>query len=152
MAAAETPRAVRERPRNALRQSDMAGLEGEFFGRFDWNLVSRLGPYLAPHRALALVSIVLLLLYTATNLAYPYLIGLAMDRFIGARNTGAVMVVGIALIADSVLMWQAQFWQVWTMSQIGQQVLYRLSSDMFAHLQRLALSFYDNTEIGRVMS
>ncbi|GAC1428772.1 MAG: ABC transporter ATP-binding protein [Chloroflexota bacterium] len=143
---------ARERPHNTLRQSDLAGLEGEFAGKLDWQLVSRLRPYLAPHRGMALTSVVLLLLYTATNLAYPYLIGLAMDRFIGARNTGAVMIVGLALIADSVLMWQAQFWQVWTMSVIGQKVLYRLSSDMFAHLQRLSLSFYDNTEIGRVMS
>ena len=49
-------------------------------------------------------------------------------------------------------MWQAQYWQVWTMSWAGEQMLYHLSADMFAHLQRLALSFYDRTQIGRVMS
>src|SRR5437763_15388231 len=49
-------------------------------------------------------------------------------------------------------MWQAQYWQVWTMSSAGQQILYHLSSDMFAHLQRLSLRFYDRTQIGRVMS
>jgi ABC-type multidrug transport system fused ATPase/permease subunit len=38
------------------------------------------------------------------------------------------------------------------MSWVGEQVLYHLSSDMFAHLQRLSLSFYDHTQIGRVMS
>jgi ATP-binding cassette subfamily B protein len=143
---------ARERPLNSLRQSDLAGLEGEYFGKFSWGLVTRFGPYLAPYRGLTLASVALLLLYTGTNLAFPYLIGLAMDRFIVAHNTGAVLVVGIALVVDSVVMWQAQFWQVWTMSMIGQQVLFRMSTDMFAHLQRLSLSFYDNTEIGRVMS
>ena len=38
------------------------------------------------------------------------------------------------------------------MSWVGEQVLYHLSSDMFTHLQRLSLSFYDRTQIGRVMS
>src|SRR5438105_9028104 len=38
------------------------------------------------------------------------------------------------------------------MSWAGQQILYHLSSEMFTHLQRLSLSFYDRTQIGRVMS
>jgi ATP-binding cassette subfamily B protein len=152
MAAANRAGLVRERPRNSLRQSDLAGLEGEYVGTFSWRLIGRFGPYLAPYRTLSLVSVALLLLYTGTNLAFPYLIGLAMDRFIAAHNTGAVLVVGIALVIDSVVMWQAQFWQVWTMSMVGQRVLFHMSNDMFAHLQRLSLSFYDNTEIGRVMS
>ena len=141
-----------DRSGNTLRQSDMAGLDGEYFGTLSWALVARFGPYLRPYRAVGIGSVGLLLVYTATNLAYPYLIGLAMDRFIGARDVNAVTVVGVALVVNSVVMWQAQFWQVWTMSLIGQQVLSRLSSDMFAHLQQLSLSFYANTEIGRVMS
>src|SRR5579875_3340934 len=38
------------------------------------------------------------------------------------------------------------------MSWAGQQILFHLSSDMFTHLQTLAPSFYDRTQIGRVMS
>ena len=49
-------------------------------------------------------------------------------------------------------MWQAQYWQIWMMSWAGEQILYHLSADMFAHLQRLSLAFYDRTQIGRVMS
>src|SRR5205814_4107757 len=58
----------------------------------------------------------------------------------------------IVLLVVNVAMWQAQYWQVWTMSWAGQQILYLLSSDMFTHLQQLSLSFYDHTQIGRVMS
>ncbi len=130
----------------------MAGVDGEYFGSFNWQLVRRFGAYLAPFRKMGLASVILLFLYTAANLAFPYLIGLAINGFIGTHDTRAVTIVGLALVFDSVVMWQAQFWQVWSMSIIGQKVLYRLSNDMFAHLQRLSLSFYDNTEIGRVMS
>ncbi|TMC93792.1 MAG: ABC transporter ATP-binding protein [Chloroflexi bacterium] len=64
----------------------------------------------------------------------------------------SVALMLLYLIIVNVLMWQAQYWQVWSMSWAGQQILYNLSSDMFTHLQSLSLSFYDRTQIGRVMS
>jgi ATP-binding cassette subfamily B protein len=60
--------------------------------------------------------------------------------------------MSVIFLFVNIAMWQAQYWQVWTMSWVGQQILYLLSSDMFTHLQRLSLSFYDHTQIGRVMS
>src|SRR5258708_14114099 len=93
-----------------------------------------------------------MLLYTVFNLAKPYLIGGGIDQFNGHNNWRGLAIIGTILIVVNVLMWQAQYWQVWTMSWAGQQILYNLSSDMFTHLQRLSLSFYDRTQIGRVMS
>src|SRR5438874_5591072 len=49
-------------------------------------------------------------------------------------------------------MLQTQYCQFWSMSWTVQQILYNLISDMFTHLQSLSLSFYDRTQIGRVMS
>ena len=93
-----------------------------------------------------------MLLYTVLNLANPFLIGVAIDQFIGHNDLRGLAITGIVLIIVNVLMWQAQYWQVWSMSWAGQQILYNLSSDMFTHLQSLSLSFYDRTQIGRVMS
>ncbi|MGH2346883.1 MAG: ABC transporter ATP-binding protein, partial [Chloroflexota bacterium] len=84
--------------------------------------------------------------------ANPYLIGLAIDQYIQHGNLSGLSVICLVLLGINVLQWQAQYWQVWTMSWAGQGMLYRLSSDMFAHLQRLSLSFFDRTEVGRVMS
>src|SRR5436309_6247808 len=120
--------------------------------RFDWHLIGKFAPYLARYRFATIASVVLMLLYTAFSLANPYLIGVAIDQFITHSNLGGLAILGVILLAVNIGMWQAQYWQVWTMSWAGQQILYHLSSDMFAHLQWLSLRFYDRTQIGRVMS
>lgn len=120
--------------------------------KFDWNLIQRFVPYLARYKGWTFSSIALMLLYTGLNLANPFLIGLAIDDYITHSDLKGLAILGIILIVVNVLMWQAQYWQVWTMSWAGQQILYNLSSEMFAHLQELSLRFYDRTQIGRVMS
>lgn len=121
-------------------------------GKFDWQLIKRFVPYLARYKTWTFSSILLMLLYTALNLANPFLIGVAIDDYISHNDLKGLAILGIILIIVNVLMWQAQYWQVWTMSWAGQQILYNLSSEMFAHLQELSLRFYDRTQIGRVMS
>src|SRR5258708_20021696 len=104
------------------------------------------------YRTATLASIILMLLYTVANLANPYLIGVAIDRYIGHSDlAGLAWIVGI-LILVNVIMWQAQYWQVSTMSWAGQQVLFYLRFAMFSHLQKLRLCFYDPTLIRRVRS
>src|SRR5947209_5817193 len=140
------------RRRSSASPLDLAAFDEDYTGGFSWRLVGRFGPYLAPYRKAALASIGLMLLYTAASLANPYLIGVAIDRFIQHHDLPGLTAISVVLLMVNVLMWQAQYWQVWTMSWAGQQMLYRLSTDMYAHLQRLSLSFYDRAQVGRVMS
>ncbi|HZU66324.1 MAG TPA: ABC transporter ATP-binding protein [Ktedonobacteraceae bacterium] len=132
---------------NTLERSDE-----NISGNFEWNLIARFAPYVARHKRATIASVLLMLVYTALNLANPYLIGVAIDKFIGHNDLRGLAIIGIVLLLVNVAMWQAQYWQVWFMSWAGQQVLYRLSSDMFVHLQKLSLGFYDRTQVGRVMS
>ncbi|HZS79426.1 MAG TPA: ABC transporter ATP-binding protein [Ktedonobacteraceae bacterium] len=134
------------------RENSLETADENEAGAFNWNIVKKFGPYLARYKGWTIASVLLMLLYTAFNLANPYLIGLAIDQYISHNDLRGLAIIGAVLIVINVLMWQAQYWQVWTMSWAGQQVLYHLSSDMFTHLQRLSLSFYDRTQIGRVMS
>ena len=140
------------RQRNTWRENHLADSDEQISGKFDWRLVKQFGPYLARYRGATLASAALMLLYTAASLATPYLIGVAIDQYISRGDVVGLAIIGVVLLAVNVVMWQAQYWQVWTMSWAGQQILYHLSSDMFAHLQKLSLSFYDRTQIGRVMS
>lgn len=138
--------------RTSWRENYLAGSDEDITGKFDWRLTRQFGPYIMRYRTATLASIILMLLYTVANLANPYLIGVAIDRYIGHSDLAGLAWIGGILILVNVIMWQAQYWQVWTMSWAGQQILYHLSSDMFSHLQKLSLSFYDRTQIGRVMS
>ncbi len=119
---------------------------------FNWKLVRMFFPYLKRYKTPAIWSMILMLVYTALNLANPYLIGLAIDNFITRHDLFGLGVMSAIFLFVNIAMWQAQYWQVWSMSWAGQQILFLVSADMFTHLQRLSLSFYDHTQIGRVMS
>ncbi|MBX5451542.1 ABC transporter ATP-binding protein [Thermogemmatispora sp.] len=146
-------RAYLERRRRLMwEENTLASADESETRRFDWRSIRLFGIYLARYKGLTILSVLLMLLYTATNLANPYLIEVAIDQFITRADLGGLALICLVLLLVNIVMWQAQYWQIWTMSWAGQQVLYLLSSDMFRHLQQLSLSFYDRTQIGRVMS
>lgn len=143
---------MEHRRKSRLRENSLESSDENISGKFSWHYIKQFGPYIARHRAATLASLALMLVYTLLNLANPYFIGVAIDSFITHKDLHGLAIIGIVLLVINVLMWQAQYWQVWSMSWAGQQILFQLSSDMFTHLQRLSLSFYDRTQIGRVMS
>ncbi|PWT77345.1 MAG: ABC transporter ATP-binding protein [Chloroflexi bacterium] len=143
---------VASRRKNRWVENSLATADEDLSGRFDWRLIGRFLPYIAKYKTLTWMSVILMLVYTGLNLANPFLIGVAIDNFIGPHDLRGLAVISILLLVLNIAMWQAQYWQIWMMSWAGEQVLYQLSADMFAHLQRLALAFYDRTQIGRVMS
>src|SRR5579875_4209320 len=143
---------VEQRRKNYWRENSLAYADEDISKKFDWKLLRQFLPYMKDYRLRLIASTVLMLIYTVANLLNPYLIGLAIDDFITQRDLKGLAVISGILLAVNVIMWLAQYGQVWTMSWTGEQILYRLSSDMFAHLQELSLRFYDRTQIGRVMS
>ena len=146
------PSMAEKRRKNSLRENSLESSDENISAKFDVSLVKRFVPYIARYKGPALASFLLMLVYTALNLANPFLIGLAIDNYITHGDLRGLAIIGGVLLVINILMWQAQYWQVWSMSWAGQQILFNLSTDMFAHLQKLSLSFYDRTQIGRVMS
>ena len=140
------------RHQHIWRENSLAYSDEDERAGFEWKLVRMFFPYIRRYKKPAIVSLILMLLYAVLQLLNPYLIGLAIDLFITNHDLAGLAGLSFAFLIVNIAMWQAQFWQVWSMSWAGQQILYLLSSDMFKYLQRLSLSFYDHTQIGRVMS
>ena len=66
-------------------ENSLAHDDEDVYGKFDWKLVRRFGPYLGRYRAATIASIILMLIYTALNIANPFLIGVAIDDFISRQ-------------------------------------------------------------------
>src|SRR5260221_9757140 len=138
--------------RSRWQENSLEGSDENETQKFNWHLTARFRPYLARYKGATLASVALMLLYTAFNLANPYLIGVAIDQFISHNDLKGLAIISIVLLVINILMWQSQYWQVWTMSWAGQQILYHLSSHRFPHPPRLSLRFYGHTQIRPVMS
>jgi ATP-binding cassette subfamily B protein len=128
-------------------------IDEEVFGAvFNYRVVTRMAPYVRPYGRLVAVSIAAMLIFTGTQVAVPWLIKVGIDDFISVGDgTGLTLVVGLFL-GNAMLNWGSGFTQEFSIAQVGQGMLYRLRLDVFSHLQRQSVSFYDRNEVGRLMS
>ncbi len=111
------------------------------------HLVSLLGPY----RGRVLLMLLALLVATAAALAPPYLAGRAVDS-IGDRDTGALTILLILFVVAALVNWVATYFQTYLISWVGQRALQDLRIEMFAHLQRLSMSFFSRNKAGVIIS
>jgi ABC-type multidrug transport system fused ATPase/permease subunit len=86
------------------------------------------------------------------SLAGPYLVASAIDRFIQEGNLGGLNIIAIAFVGAALLVWAGQYMETLFLAYAGQAILFRLRTEMFDHLHRLSLSFFDHNKVGKLMS
>lgn len=128
----------------------------EIFGQvYDRRVVARMLPYLRPYIRLAALATTAMLIYTTSLVAIPYLIKIGIDGFIVGGNqsdfSGLTLVFAVFLLIAGAN-WASNYVQQWAMIKVGQGVLYSMRRDMFSHLQKLSLRYFDKTEVGRIIS
>ena len=128
-------------------------IDEEVFGSvYDQRVVLRLLPYIWPFKGLVIIAIISMLIYTGTQVAVPWIIGLAIDDYIFAGDfVGLTWIFGI-FVAIAGVNWLTNFTQQFSMEKVGQGVLYDLRKDVFGHVQKHSVSFFDRMEVGRLMS
>src|SRR5215469_314894 len=136
--------------------------EEEALGKaYDSQLLRRLLAYLRPYKWSVVFAIFLTVLVGPLEVVAPFLFGYAIDRYISpgvsqaitteAAIRGVVLVSFFTLLA-LLLSFAVQYLQVRIMQDVGQQTLYDLRKDIFEHLQRLPMSFYDRSPVGRLVT
>ena len=125
----------------------------ETFGQvYNHRVITRFIPYALPYKGLVAAAAVSTLLFTATQVAVPWIIKIGIDEYVKAGDVVGLTWIVALFVGNAVLNWASGFAQEYTTARVGQGVLYRLRAEMFAHLQRLSLNFFDRTEVGRLMS
>ena len=125
----------------------------ERLGRiYDHRLMVRILGYLKPYFGLVLLAALLLILVSVTALAGPLITRIAIDRYIARSDFHGLVRISLAwfglLVAGGVL----QYAQTVAMNLIGQRAMMDLRTQLYRHLQRLPLSFYDRNPVGRLMT
>jgi len=118
---------------------------------YDSRVIGRLPRYLKPVKGWISLGAFGMIIRTLATLASPYLVGLAADRIIGLDLSGLGVIV-IYYVVLSLLMWGGQYLENVYLAYAGQAIIYRMRTEMFDHLERLSLSFFDTHKVGKLMS
>jgi ATP-binding cassette subfamily B protein len=127
--------------------------EEEILGRaYDARLMKRLLTYLTPYRAVIAGSGTLLVIASGLEVLRPYLLKVAIDsHIVPARLEGlwelAVLYLGVVALEGGVRYGQLLFTQ-WT----GQRVMADVRLEIFRHLKRLPLRYFDRNPAGRIFT
>jgi ATP-binding cassette subfamily B multidrug efflux pump len=115
-------------------------------------VLMRLLGYLRPHLVLLALIMVMVIASSALDLVGPYLMGVAIDRYISAKDVSGLTRIAMFMLVSYVSVWLIQWRQNFLMVSIAQNVLRTLRRRLFEHLQTLSLGYFDTHPTGEMMS
>ena len=144
--------------------------EEEVIGKaYDSRLMARLLKYLRPYRWQVAIALTSILLKSFADVLGPYLTKVAIDRYLAPKGAATATssgiwswlsphaVAGIAQIAAIyvgllLMTFLLEFLQTYFMQWTGQKVMFDLRRQIFRHLQRLHVAFFDKNPVGRLVT
>jgi ATP-binding cassette subfamily B protein len=144
--------------------------EEEVLGKaYDSRLMARLLKYLRPYRWQVAIALLAILLKSFADVLGPYLTKVAIDRYLAPKGAATATssgiwswlspraITGIAEIAAIyvgllVFSFLLEFLQTYYMQWTGQKVMFDLRRQIFRHLQRLHIAFFDKNPVGRLVT
>jgi ATP-binding cassette subfamily B protein len=127
--------------------------DDEILGKaYDARLMRRLLGYLRPYRRQVAFAVAAIIGRSVVELAPPYLTKLVIDEYIPAADLDGLWLIVAAYLLVLVSSFALEYAQTWTMQMTGQRIMLDLRMQIFAHLQRLDLKFYDRNPVGRLMT
>jgi ATP-binding cassette, subfamily B, multidrug efflux pump len=127
--------------------------EEEQLGKvYDHRLMVRILRYLRPSMGLVVLATALLILFSLASLAGPLITQIGIDRYIAQGDLGGLARICLYWFALLLVTAVIQYAQLLAMSLLGQQAMLRLRAEIYRHLQRLPVSFYDRNPVGRLMT
>jgi ATP-binding cassette subfamily B multidrug efflux pump len=136
--------------------------EEEALGKaYDSRLMRRLLQYMKPYKWHVVLALVLVAIVTPLELAPPLIFRKAIDSYFVPELKGAITepsawtgILWLSLIYLGVLAFDflAQYLQLRIMQRVGQQTMYDMRGEIFRHMQRLPMSYFDRNPVGRLVT
>jgi ATP-binding cassette subfamily B protein len=127
--------------------------EEEVLGKaYDARLMRRLLGYLRPYRRQVVIASVAIVSHSLIELAPPLLTKLVIDRYIPEGDIAGVSRVAALYLAVLLGSFALEYLQTWTMQMTGQRIMFDLRQQIYGHLHRLDVRFYDRNPVGRLMT
>jgi len=127
--------------------------DDEILGKaYDAKLMKRLLSYIKPYRKYVFFAILLNIFVAALGPLRPYLTKIAIDNYIAKSDFNGLTLISILLLFSLILQAVIQYFLTYATQFLGQKTLYDLRVQLFSHVQKLALKYFDKTPIGRIVT
>jgi ATP-binding cassette, subfamily B, multidrug efflux pump len=120
--------------------------------RYDRRLARRLIVYVRPYRLLVGGALVLLMVEGLLQLVGPILTQRVIDVALPARDAGMAMRAALLYGGSLLLAFGCSYGETMLTAVLGQRVMRDLRQQLFEHVQRLSIAFYDRTPVGRLVT
>jgi ATP-binding cassette, subfamily B, multidrug efflux pump len=136
--------------------------EEEALGKaYDSRLMGRLLQYMKPYRWRVALALVMVAIVTPLELAPPLIFRKAIDSYFvpalhrvipEASAWSGIRWLSLLFFAVLAFDFLAQYIQIRIMQRVGQQTMYDMRGEIFAHMQRLPMSYFDRNPVGRLVT
>ena len=119
---------------------------------YDAVLMRRLLRYLRPYLPQVAIALVAIIAGSALQLVQPWLMKLAIDRYIATGDLAGLDWIAGAFLATLLASFALEYVQTWMLQMTGQRIMFDMRLQIWQHLQRIDLRFYDRNPVGRLMT
>jgi ATP-binding cassette, subfamily B, multidrug efflux pump len=134
---------------------------------YDGRLMRRLITYLYPYKWAAFISLAAILIKATCDVLGPYLTEVAIDHYMTARPSPrseflarwlshnpvqGITQIALIYLGSLVLSYGLEFIQTYLMQWTGQKIMFDMRRQIFGHLQRMHIGFYDRNPVGRLVT
>ncbi len=120
--------------------------------QLSWHLLRRVAEYARPYWLQLVIVLITMVGISLISLIPPLLIRDFIDRAIPARDIARLNLLALGMVAVPLINGLLGVAQRYMSSFIGEGIILDLRSALYAHLQRMGLRFYTNTQVGEMMS
>ena len=120
--------------------------------KIDLRLLARLLGYLRPYGWWVVIAFFLILTLSAVQQAGPYVSKVAIDEYIVPGDAEGLAGIGLFFVGLLIVQFAIGYAQTWITQMIGQWAMRDVRIELFSHLQRLPIQFFNRTPIGRLMA
>jgi ATP-binding cassette, subfamily B, multidrug efflux pump len=119
---------------------------------YDSAFLKRMFMYTRRYKKLVGSAVFMIIFASLLQLVAPFLTKEAIDIYIKGGNLEGLNTVVIIYLAVMVLVFFTQYTQTYLTQLLGQKLMYDLRAEIFGHIQKLSLSFFDKNPVGRLMT
>ncbi len=127
------------------------GVDEKLDQPFNWKSFKRAGKYIGRYKKQMIISLILSAVASASELLNPRITEYALDHAIPDGNIKQLVLLVIALAGCFAVFIALSTIRQRIMTEVGQNIIYDIRKDLFAHLQKLPFSYYDNRPQGKIL-